>query len=92
MLDAKTPGPAKNKGKAPKSLLKRAGTYDDERRERVAKQQEEFEKKQKYEISLVPSGYYGLLADGKVFCVSDYCVDLAEALSTRVILVQDKDT
>ena len=38
MLDGKGPVNNRNVGKKPKSLLKRGGTYEDERRERIAKQ------------------------------------------------------
>ena len=40
---------------------------------------------------MIPTGRYGLFIDGKVICLSDYGSDLADALSTRVILIQDKD-
>ena len=42
-------------------------------------------------MSLIPAGRYGLLTEGKVICLSDYCADLADALATRVVLIQDKD-
>ena len=40
---------------------------------------------------MVPAGLYGLTLEGKAICLSDYGADLAEALSTRVVLIQDRD-
>ena len=62
-----------------------------ETKRRWAKQQKEYDRKRNYEISLIPAGRYGLFIEGKVICLSDYGADLADALSTRVILIQDKD-
>ena len=59
----------------------------EEKKNRQLRAQEEFERKRRIEIACIPPDSYGLTAEGKLFSVYEYCINLAESVSTRVILM-----